>query len=107
MVDRIVEKHVKATLTVHNKRKDNSWKKCKYLGSFLDTTEDIKHRKTLAITAANNLQTLFFNKKLTLQTKVSALLAYIEPIFLYNCEIWSVTNSQAENIVDPFQRRLL
>ena len=88
-------------------RNSQGWKKCKYLGSMLDTEEDIKRRKTLSITAANKLQSLFYNKKLTIQTKMLAFTTYIEPIFLYNCELWSVTLVQAENKIDAFHRRLL
>ena len=88
-------------------RNNNEWKKCKYLGSMLDTSEDIKRRKGISISAANKLRTLFCHKKLTTQTKMSAFTTYIEPIFLYNCELWSLTTCQAENTIDAFQRRLL
>ena len=40
------------------------WKKCKLLGTVLDTCEDIKRRKILAITAANNLSDFFENDNL-------------------------------------------
>ena len=33
--------------------------------------------------------------------------AYFEPIFLCNCEIWTITSSQAKNTTNVFQRRLL
>lgn len=39
--------------------KTHTWKKCKLLGTMLDTREDIKRRKTLAINAAKNLSNLF------------------------------------------------
>ena len=50
--------------------------KCKYLGSMLDTNEDIKRTKVLAINAANRIKATFDNKKLTPETKISTL----EPI---------------------------
>ena len=46
-------------------RTNNEWRLCKYLGSILDTGEDIKGRKILAITTANRLKIIFDNKKLT------------------------------------------
>ena len=73
----------------------------------LDTGEDIKRRKILAITAANQLKIIFHNKKLTPETKMKAFRAYFEPIFLYNCEIWTITPSQVVKTINAFQRRLL
>ena len=34
------------------------WKRCKYLGSLLDTEEDIKRRKALTISAYNKLKNI-------------------------------------------------
>ena len=81
-------------------------KKCKYLGSMLDTSEDIKRRKTLAIRSANNLTLIFNNKHLTIKTKTKAFTTYIQPVFLYNCETWTLTKLENEKI-DTFQRRLI
>ena len=69
--------------------------------------EDIKRRKVLAITAANQLKIIFDNKKITPETKMKAFRAYVEPIFLYNCEIWTITPSQAVKTINTFQWRLL
>ena len=74
-------------------RTNNEWRLCKYLGSMLDTGEDIKRRKIFAITATNQLKIIFDNKKLNPETKVKAFRAYFEPIFLCNCEIWTITSS--------------
>ena len=38
---------------------NNEWKKCKYLGSLLDSTEEIKRRKTLTVAALNKLHVIF------------------------------------------------
>ena len=73
----------------------------------LNTGEDVKRRKILAITAANQLKIIFDNKKLTPETKMKAFRAYVEPIFLYNHEIWTITPSQAVKTVNTFQRKLL
>ena len=67
--------------------KQNQWRLCKYLGSMLDTGKDIKQRKILTITAANQLKIIFDDKKLTPETKMKAFRAYAEPILLFNCEI--------------------
>ena len=72
----------------------------------LDTCEDIKRRKILAITAANQLKIIFHNKKLTRETKMKAFRAYVEPIFLCNYKIWNITPSQAVKTTNAFQRRL-
>ena len=88
-------------------RSNNEWRLCKYLGSMLDTGEDIKRREILAITAANQLKIIFDNKKLTPETKMKAFRAYVESIFIYNCKIQTTAPSQAVKINNAFQRRLL
>ena len=88
-------------------RTNNEWSLCKYLESMLDTGEDIKRRKILAITDANQLKIIFNDKKLTPETKMKAFRAYFEPIFLYNREIWTITPSQVIKTINTFQQRLL
>ena len=68
----------------------------------LDTGEDIKRRKTLTITVANQLKIIFDKKKLTPETKMKAFRAYVEPIFLYNFEIWTITPSQVVKTINAF-----
>ena len=67
-------------------KNSRDWKKCKYLSSMLDTSEDIKRWKTLAIRSASNLTLIFNNNYLTIKTKTKAFTTYIQPIFLYKCE---------------------
>ena len=43
-------------------RTNNEWRLCKYLGSILDTGDDIKGRKILAITTANQLESSSITK---------------------------------------------
>ena len=43
------------------------WKKSKYLGSLLDTEEDIKRRKVLATDAYKQLRHIFEGKKTNLK----------------------------------------
>ena len=87
-------------------RNNNSWKKCKLLGSLLDTDEEIKRRKSLGINAANNLEHLFKNKHLTTATKMKVMDTYVKPIFMYTSELWT-TNKSHEMSIDAFQRKLI
>ena len=91
---------------ISRKNCDESWKKCKFLGSILDTENDIIRRKTLAITSANSLSHIFKSKNVSRKIKSSAFNTYISPIFLYNCEIWTLKRQQQQQI-DSFHRRLL
>ena len=38
---------------------------------------------------------------------MKAFRVYVEPTFLYNCEIWTITPTQAAKTINTFQRRLL
>ena len=88
------------------KEEDWSWKKCKILGSLIDTKEDIKRRKSLALTALNKLNDIWENKKITINLKSKIFNSTIKPIFLYNAELWTLSNTD-EKQIDAFQRRLL
>ena len=85
---------------------DNSWKKCKLLGSLLDTKEDIKRRKGLAIDSMKTLENIFNSKYVSEVIRLRIFKAYVESIFLYNSELWTLTKSLKDKI-DSFQRRLL
>ena len=87
-------------------RQNHQWKKCKLLVTLLDTEEDIKKRKILAINAANNLRRFFENGKLTINLKLKLINTYIEPIFLYNSETWALTKSM-EGSTNAFQRSIV
>ena len=100
--------HVNETKTEEHRIKrggNDNWKKCKYLGTLLDTNSDISRRKCLAILALNKLK-IAFNSKLTIKNKIRIFNAYIESIFLYNAELWTLTKKLAEDI-NIFQRSLL
>ena len=58
-------------------------------------------KKVLAINAANKLKHLFLNN---VKTKLFKL--YRTPIFLYNSELWTLTNNMQRK-VDSFQRRII
>ena len=85
---------------------DNRWRDCKLLGSLLDTQNDIKRRKVLTINAANKLKHLFLNKDVTISVKITLFKSYITPIFLYNSELWTLTNN-VQRKVDSFQLRII
>ena len=87
-------------------RQNHQWKKCKLLRTLLDTEEDIKRRKILAINTANNLCRFFENNKLTNNLKLKLINTYIEPIFLYNSETWTLTKSMEEPF-NAFQCRIV
>ena len=86
-------------------RTDDTWKTCKLLGSLLDTDYDIDRRKSLAVAAVNNLKSIFQGKN-SLEIKLRSFECYVSSIFLYNSELWTLTESLSHSI-DSFQRRLL
>ena len=85
---------------------DNTWKTCKLLGSLMDTESDINRRKGLAVNAMKTLTEAFKSHTLLLSTKLKIFESYVQSIFLYNCELWAITKTIAEQI-DSFHRRLL
>ena len=92
--------------TIKRAKCDNRWKDCKRLGSLLHTQNDIKRRKVLAINSANKLKHLFLSKDVTISVKTTLFKSYITPIFLYNSELWTLTNNMQRK-VDFFQRRII
>ena len=86
--------------------KCTEWKKCKLLGSFIDTITDIRSRKAKLMNAASQLTDIFYHKRLPYSTKIKAFNAYLSPIFLYNSELWTLTETLTKSI-DSFHRRVL
>jgi hypothetical protein len=84
----------------------DQWKKCKILGSLLDTKEDIKRRKILANNAYHKLRPIFEDKKLGMPHKIRVFCACVESVFLYNSEIWTIGKT-TEKEIDSYQRRML
>ena len=68
---------------IQREGKDN-WKKCKYLGTLLDTELGINRRKCLAIDTYNNFRNIFQSKNNSTETKMKIFNAFINSIFLYN-----------------------
>ena len=71
---------------------DDSWKKCRLLGSLLDTQNDIKRRKSLAITSINKMKNIFYGK-LSISIKLRTSDCYVGSTFLYNSELWTLTKT--------------
>ena len=86
--------------------KDWEWKKCKILGSLIDTTEDFRRRKSLTLYNFQNLQDIWNNTKIKTNLKYRIFNSLIKPIFMYNSEIWS-PSKKMETQINQFQRRLL
>ena len=89
-----------------SRNSEQDWKECKLVGSKLGTEEDIKYRKTLANKAICDLKPILQNQKTSKECKIQVFKALVESIFLYNTEIWGLTQKQ-ENEIDVFQRQLL
>ena len=85
---------------------NTDWHKCKYLGSHFNTETDINRRKILAQNSYNQLRDIFDSKRATLKTKLKILNSHVQSIFLYNSELWTVTQ-KLESTIDVFQRNLL
>ena len=89
-----------------NRKGDQKWKQCKFLGAQLDTKTEVKRRKGLTISALRNLNKILKSDKSSIKLKSRTFDAYAFSIFLFNSEIWTITKCD-ENIINAFQRRLL
>ena len=87
------------------KRNREEWKTCKLLGTLLDTEEDVKRRKVLAMNVMNSMKEIFFGD-ISIEVKVPSFNCYVSSVFSYNCKTWTLTKS-LKNTADPFQRKLL
>ena len=77
---------------------DNRWKKCKLLGSLLDTEEDIKRRKGLAIDILKTLENIFNSKHVSEVICLRIFKACVESILLYNSELWTLIKTLEDKI---------
>ena len=89
-----------------NTEKKDSWRTCKLLGSLLDTKEDISRRKQLVIEAMKRHKKIYKSKYLSLKQKIRHFNMYIQAIMLYNCELWTMTDT-LNKAIDAFHRRQL
>ena len=88
------------------KNGDGSWRKCKYLGTLLDTSEDIKRRKRLAREAMDKIKYISRDRRLDIDIKMRAFNAYTSSVFLYYSETWTVNKTTADSL-DSYHRRLM
>ena len=75
------------------------------MGTLLDTEEDVKQRKLLAMNVVNSMKEIFFGD-ISIEVKVCSFNCYVSSVFFYNCETWTLTKT-LENTIDAFQRRLV
>ena len=87
------------------RNREETWKKCKLLGTLLDTEENVKWRKVLAMNVVNSMKEIFF-RDISIELNVCSFNCYLNSVFLYNCETWTLTKI-LENTIDSFQQRLL
>ena len=85
---------------------EDAWKKCKYLGSLLDTEEDIKREKGLTTDSYKTSESIFSSKHVSEKAKIRVFATYIKSIFMYNSELSTLTQT-LENSIVVFQRKLL
>ena len=98
--------HSKTEKETITRNGSDNWKKIKFLGSLLDTEKDINRRKGIAISACENMKDVFYKDKNSVKVKMRCFQAYVAGIFLYNSEIWTVTE-ELNHKIDVFQRKLL
>ena len=80
--DLIMNKEKTEEFTI-KKNREETWKKCKLLGTLLDTEEDIKRRKVPAMNVVNSMKEIFFED---IEVKVRSFNCYVSSVFLYNCK---------------------
>ena len=89
----------------HANRHNGSWRKCKYLGTLLDTKCDIQRRKILATEASKSLENIW-KSKLTIRLKMKIFDCLVKSIYMYNACLWTVTKT-IEQQIDSTHRKLL
>ena len=72
----------------------------------LDTRKDITRRKGLAMAANNKMKHIVENQHISTDITLRIFNAYVSSIFLYNSELWTITQALNHEI-DVFQRILL
>ena len=77
---------------------EEHWRNCKYLGSLLSTTEDIKKIKQLANVVYSKLKYILEDWRTIFKIKIRTLDVYVGSIFLYNSELWTVTQDMEDQI---------
>ena len=73
------------------------------LGSIIGTAEDINRRKSLLLKHMNVKKRMYHSHRLSSGFKTLYFIAFAESIFLYNCELWTLTSND-EKRLDAFHR---
>ena len=60
---------------------ENKWKKCKLLGSYIDTEADISNRKGMFLSAAKQLLHILNHKRLPISVKIKTFNVYLSLYF--------------------------
>ncbi len=92
--------------TISRNNKDDSWKRCKYVGSHPDTESDFKRRKQLASSSYQQHKAKLESKKISLEVRLRLFNAFVASIFFYNSELWSL-NTKLGKRIDRYHRNLL
>ena len=89
-----------------SRESNNDWKKCKLVGSLLNSLDDINRRKVLVIDTFKTYENALKSRKISEKVKICIFETYLESVFMYNSEIWAVTKT-LEDKIDSFQRKQL
>ena len=89
-----------------NRNGCDNWKKCIYLGSLLDTTNDIKRRKQLTMSAMLKLNYLWQSNKATITTKLRIFSA-LSKAFLCTMQSYGLLQQKPKRKKNSFHRKLL
>ena len=77
-----------------------------FLGSIItadgDCSHEIKRHLLLGRKVMTNLDSIFKNRDMTLQTKVHLVKAMVFPVVMYGCESWTVKKAECRRI-DTFE----
>ena len=81
----------------------NRWETVDILGSKIttdgDCSHEIKRRLLLGGNVITNLDSILKSRDITLPTKVRLVKAMVFPIFMYECESWTVKKADAEELM--------
>ena len=89
-----------------SRKSNDDWKKCKLVGSLLDSSNDINRRKVLIIDTFKTYENILKSRKISEKVKIRIFETYLESVFMYNSEIWTLTKT-LEDKIDSFQRKQL
>ena len=93
--------------TSKEKKKDETWRKTKKVGSLIGDEEDIERRKQLATAALNKMEKVWIRgDRVSKKRKIKLYRALVKSILTYNCGTWGVTKA-TEHKLDTFHRKQL